>query len=91
MKAEEVKRLTEPVQIHHGTADKSVDVKNTLNLEKILKAQGTTVEVFLYEGADHGFLAYTRPFYQPEAAKLAWERATQFLHKNLGCEQLQSG
>lgn len=90
MKAEEVTRLTEPVQIHHGTADQSVDVKNTLNLEKILKEQGTPVEVFLYEGADHGFLAYTRPFYKPDAAKLAWGRATQFLHKNLDREQPRS-
>jgi carboxymethylenebutenolidase len=52
-------------------------------VEKTLKAQGTPVELFLYEGADHGFLAYTRPFYKPEAAKLAWGRVMQFLHKYL--------
>lgn len=83
MTAEEVKRLTVPVQIHHGTADESVPAAETQKTEKMLKAQGTPVEVFLYEGANHGFLAYTRPTYQPEAAKLAWPRATQFLHKYL--------
>jgi carboxymethylenebutenolidase len=83
MKAHEVARLKVPVQIHHGTADQSVAMTETQKTEKTLKVQGTPVEVFLYEGADHGFLAYTRPFYKPDAAKLAWTRATQFLHKNL--------
>lgn len=83
MKAPELKRLTSPVQIHHGTADGAVSVKESQNTEKILKAQHTPVELFTYEGADHGFLAYTRPFYKPEYAQLAWTRAAQFLHKYL--------
>lgn len=83
MKADEIKRLNVPVQIHHGTADESVAATESQKLEKMLRAQGTPVEVFLYEGANHGFLAYTRPFYKPDAAKLAWARATQFLHKYL--------
>ena len=83
MKEQEVTRLKVPVQIHHGTADRAVAAAETQKTERMLKAQGTPVEVFLYEGADHGFLAYTRPFYKPDAAKLAWMRVTQFLHKNL--------
>lgn len=84
MKEQEVRRLKGvPVEIHHGTADESVAVAETQRLEKILKAQGTPVEVFLYEGANHGFLAYTRPFYKPEAGKLAWERTVKFLHRYL--------
>ena len=83
MKPAELKRLTVPVQMHHGTADKAVSVTESQNTEKILKAQHTPVELFTYEGADHGFLAYTRPFYKPEYAQLAWTRVTQFLRKNL--------
>ncbi|MEK6337304.1 MAG: dienelactone hydrolase family protein [Acidobacteriota bacterium] len=83
MKTDELKRLVVPVQIHHGTADGAVASTESQKVEKTLKTQGTPVELFLYEGADHGFLAYTRPFYKPEAAKLAWGRATQFLHKYL--------
>jgi carboxymethylenebutenolidase len=79
----EVARLTVPVQIHHGTADQSVAVAETRKTERMLKAQGTPVEVFLYEGVDHGFLAYTRPTYKADAAQLAWTRATRFLHKHL--------
>jgi dienelactone hydrolase len=37
----------------------------------------------MYEGADHGFLAYTRRFYRPDDAKLAWKRTTEFLGKHL--------
>lgn len=83
MKPEESKRLQVPVQIHHGTADESVSVTESQKLETRLKAQGTPATLFLYEGANHGFLAYTRPFYKPDAAKLAWSRATQFLHQYL--------
>jgi len=83
MKAPELKRLTVPVQIHHGTADGAVSVKESQNTEAILKAQRTQVELFTYEGADHGFLAYTRPFYKPEYAQLAWGRTIQFLQKYL--------
>jgi carboxymethylenebutenolidase len=83
MKANELKRLTVPIQIHHGTADKAVAAAESQKLEKLLKAQNTPVTLFLYEGADHGFLAYTRPFYRPDAARLAWTRVTQFLHEYL--------
>jgi len=83
MKATELKRLTSPVQIHHGTADGAVSVKESQNTESILKAQRTPVELFTYEGADHGFLAYTRPYYKPEYAQLAWARTIQFLQKYL--------
>ena len=81
---EEVKRLKSPVQIHHGTADQAVALAESQRLVKELKAQHTSVELFTYEGAGHGFLAYTRPTYNADAAKLAWTRAVQFLHKNLG-------
>lgn len=72
-----------PVQLHQGTADQSMDVTTAKKLVAILKAQKTPVELFLYEGADHGFLAYTRPFYRPDDAKLAWKRTTEFLRKYL--------
>src|SRR2546421_7214295 len=80
VKAAEIARLKSPVQVHCGTTDHNVPVADIRDLEKMLRAQATPVEVYLYEGADHGFLAYTRPFYKPDAARLAWTRATQFLH-----------
>jgi carboxymethylenebutenolidase len=79
----EIARLKAPVQLHHGTADRSVDMAKTKKLEEVLKAQKTPVKLFLYEGVDHGFLAYTRPMYHPDAAMLAWKRAVEFLGKHL--------
>jgi carboxymethylenebutenolidase len=82
--AEEIARLKSPVQVHCGTADRNVSVAAIRELEKMLKAQSTPTEVFLYEGADHGFLAYTRPpRYNPAAGKLAWSRTVEFLRRNL--------
>ena len=81
--AEEVAGLKAPVQLHHGTADRAVSHAKTLELEKFLRTQSTPVEVFLYDKLDHGFLAYTRPFYDADAAKLAWMRTVEFLAKEL--------
>jgi carboxymethylenebutenolidase len=72
-----------PVQLHQGTADQSMDVTTAKKLVAILKAHKTPAELFLYEGAGHGFLAYTREFYRPDYAKLAWKRTTEFLGKHL--------
>jgi carboxymethylenebutenolidase len=84
IKQNEIVRLkTLPVQIHHGSADRAVAFAESQKTEKMLKDQGTSVELFLYEGADHGFLAYTRPYYKPDLAKLAWERTTKFLNRHL--------
>jgi carboxymethylenebutenolidase len=82
-KAEEVAGLMAPVQIHQGTSDRHIPVADIRELEGILRKQGTPVEVYFYEGADHGFLAYTRPYYRPDAAQLAWDRTVKFLNKYL--------
>jgi dienelactone hydrolase len=63
--------------------DHSVAVENSRLLQENLRVQKTPVDLFLYEGADHGFLAYTRPFYRPDDTKLAWKRATEFLQRQL--------
>jgi carboxymethylenebutenolidase len=80
----EMKRLKAPVLVHQGTADHSLPEGQTATLIKNLKAHKIPTEVYWYEGADHGFLAYTRPTYKPDAAKLSWDRTIAFLKKNLG-------
>jgi carboxymethylenebutenolidase len=83
-KAQEVVGLKAPVQIHHGKADPVSPYTVSEGLEKQLRSQGTPVELFLYEGAVHGFLAYTRhPEYKPDAAQEAWKRAVAFLDRYL--------
>jgi len=78
-----IARVQAPVQLHQGTDDHSVDPATAMKLQEILKARKTPVELFLYNGADHGFLAYTRQFYRPDDAQLAWRRTTEFLGKHL--------
>ena len=81
----EIRRLSCPVQIHCGTADGNVSVADMRALEAMLKGQKTPVELHLYEGADHGFLAYTRPQrYHPAAGQLSWQRSVAFLKRHLG-------
>lgn len=80
----DVSRLRIPVQIHSGLADRAAPPDTVRSLTKLLKSQGTPTETFFYEGADHGFLAYTRPQrYNPAAAQLAWQRAAAFLRRRL--------
>lgn len=79
--AEEIARLRAPVQVHSGTADRHIPVTEIRELEKTLRGQGTSVTVYLYEGADHGFLAYTRPYYRPDAGQLSWKRTVEFLDR----------
>lgn len=82
--AEEVARLSVPVQIHCGTADRNVPLEQIRALEAMLRAQRTPTELHLYEGADHGFLAYTRPpRYNAAAGALSWRRTTAFLDRTL--------
>ena len=83
MKAEEVAGIKAPIQIHQGTADRHIPVNDIKELEKILKNQNTPVVVYFYEQADHGFLAYTRPYYKPDVATLAWKRTVEFLDKHI--------
>jgi carboxymethylenebutenolidase len=79
----EVARLKAPVLIHHGTADRAVAVVESERIAGVLKAQGTSVHLHRYEGAEHGFLAYTRPTYRQNDARLAWSRTVEFLKKQL--------
>ncbi len=45
--------ISGPVQIHHGTADDSVPVAFSQNLDQQLKSVGKTVEYYEYTGDDH--------------------------------------
>ena len=83
MQADEIAAIRAPVQIHCGTADRNVPLAWIRELEEAFRKQGTPVEVFFYEGADHGFLAYTRPYYHADHALVAWRRTVDFLNRNL--------
>jgi carboxymethylenebutenolidase len=80
--AEVVRKIRVPVQGHYGTKDKAVELGPVRQFEQALRAQGTPVEIFLYE-AEHGFFAYNRPTYRADDARLARERLLAFFRKHL--------
>jgi len=45
--------LSGPVQLHHGTEDKSVPLEYSLKLEQQIAAAGKEVELYTYPGDDH--------------------------------------
>ena len=51
--------------------------------EEALKANKKTYQLFIYEGAQHGFHNDTTPRYDEAAAKLAWQRTLEFFNKTL--------
>lgn len=72
-----------PVQGHYGADDPIVPLEDVRAFEQALKARGTPVSVFTYEGATHGFYDPTRRFYHQEAAALAKSRMVDFLKEQL--------
>lgn len=62
------------VQLHYGGLDERINA-GIPAYEAALKAAGVKYELYVYEGAQHAFLNDSAPTrYNPEAAKLAWER-----------------
>ncbi len=86
---EAVQQIKVPVQGHYGLLDKVALTADAKEFEQKLKAHGTPVEMFYYEGVGHGFYGntwqqQTPEFgYNAEAAKLAHERMVKFLKRKL--------
>ena len=76
-------RIRVPVQGHYASDDPEIPVAQLQTLERTLKKQGTSVEIFTYN-APHGFFAYTRPSYDKPAAEKSWERTARFFERTLG-------
>lgn len=70
----DVPKIKAFVQLHYGGLDERINA-GIPAYEDALKAAGVKYEVYVYEGAQHAFLNDSAPTrYNPEAAKLAWER-----------------
>ena len=68
-----------PVQLHYGSEDHGIPMSNV----DTVKEKRPDVEIFVYEGAGHGFNCDERASFHPEAAKLAWGRTQAFLAANV--------
>jgi carboxymethylenebutenolidase len=68
-----------PVQLHFGSEDAGIPLSS---VEEI-KQKRPDLDVYIYEGAAHGFNCDERASYHKDAAALAWGRTQEFLAKNL--------
>jgi carboxymethylenebutenolidase len=68
-----------PVMLHFGGNDSHIGEDQ---IEAVRDAH-PEVEIFVYEGAEHGFNCDARGSYNPEAAKLARERTLEFFRTHI--------
>jgi len=80
--AEDTAKIKAPLMLHYAGNDPGVD-QGIPAFEAALKANNKKYELFIYEGAQHGFHNDTTPRYDEKAAKLAWQRTLDFFNKNL--------
>ncbi|RYU76081.1 dienelactone hydrolase family protein [Hymenobacter persicinus] len=83
-KAEDVPSIKAALMLHYGGLDERVNA-GIPAYEAALKAAGKPYELFVYEGANHAFNNDTSPArYNPEVAKLAWDRTLRLFKEKLG-------
>lgn len=80
--ADEVKNIKAAMLIHHGALDERL-AASWPDYDKALTAAGVTHEGYVYPGAQHGFNNDTTDRFNPEAAKLAWDRTIAHFKKYL--------
>jgi carboxymethylenebutenolidase len=82
--ADDVPKIMAPIQAHY--ADPKIDTgvgAGIAGFETAMKANNKKLEVFIYDGAQHGFHNDTTPRYDEKSAKLATQRYMEFFNKNL--------
>ncbi len=74
---ERVARLTAPGLLLHGEKDVTVDVEESILYEAAARAAGKTVEIFLYDNADHFMM------FDPATGEDVYRRSVAFLDRYL--------
>ena len=73
-----------PVLGHYAESDHTAPPEHVERIRKTLQDNGKEFEIIVYENTVHGFANDGKPdTYEPNAAKLAWERSLEFLAEHL--------
>jgi len=72
-----------PIQFHFGEKDAAI-ASEVWDKVRAAFAGRADAEVFVYEGAQHGFNCTKRASFDPEASKLARSRTLDLLRKTIG-------
>jgi carboxymethylenebutenolidase len=78
----EVPKIKAPLLIHYAEDDPRINGMRPA-YEEALKAAGVTYEMYVYPDTRHGFHNNSTPRYNPEQAKIAWERTVAWFKKTL--------
>jgi carboxymethylenebutenolidase len=81
---DDVPKIKAPMMLHYADPTKDTGIGQRIPAyEAALKANHTNYQLFIYEGAQHGFHNDTTPRYDEKSAKLAWDRTLEFFNKTL--------
>ncbi|MEZ4699404.1 MAG: dienelactone hydrolase family protein [Rhodothermales bacterium] len=80
--AEDVPAIRAPLMLHYAGLDERVNA-GWPAYEEALKANNKEYQAFIYPDVNHGFHNDTTPRYDEPAAKLAWQRTTDFFNEKL--------
>ena len=80
--ADDVPKISAPLLLQYAGNDQGINA-GIAAYEAALKANNKKYEIFIYEGAQHGFHNDTTPRFDEKAARLATERYMAFFNKNL--------
>jgi carboxymethylenebutenolidase len=73
-----------PVLVVVGAEDKNPSPEVAAELKHRVEASGKKIEIRVFEGAGHAFLADYRPTYREQAAFALWPEAVSFLQAHTG-------
>lgn len=68
---------------HFAEHDPFEPAESVAQMKRALQAAGRPFNFYTYPGTKHWFFEDNRPEYDPEAARLAWQRTIEFLHQQL--------
>jgi carboxymethylenebutenolidase len=80
--AEEARSMP-PALLFHGTADRVVSVRRSVQAFETLRQEGRPVDLVVYPGARHGFCLNGRAGADGRAAEDSWARALDFFSRHL--------
>lgn len=68
-----------PTQLHYGAEDKGIPLENV----EAVRKQRDDCDIFVYEGAGHGFHCDMRASFHSEASRTAWDRTLSLFAQHL--------
>ncbi len=80
---QELSSITWPVLGVFGSEDQSIPVETVNEFEAALDANGTTNEIYIYDGVGHAFANPTNAGHAPEETADAWAKTLNFLSEHV--------